>query len=56
VITMTSLRETRGIRLRVESVVPDHAPGWKRCSPVRTFGGRVTDNNTGVSDVECRHR
>jgi hypothetical protein len=43
------------------SVVPTAAspstePGWPQYPSVVALGGLFIDNNTGVSEVECRHR
>ena len=53
--------QMHGTRLRVVSVVPTAAspstePGWPQYPSVVALGGLFIDNNTGVSEVECRHR
>ena len=56
-ITMTPyIAESPGTRLRVESVVPAYARAWKQRPAVVTLSGFSTDNCTGVSASERRHR
>jgi hypothetical protein len=60
-ITMTTdIAGIRGTRLRSESVAPPAVPtyvrAWTQRPVVRTLGGFTTDNSTGGSVVECRHR
>lgn len=58
---MPNIAGIRGTRVRVEFVVPmagslSYARAWKQRPAVLTHGVIVTDNSTGVSEVECRHR
>ncbi|MEN3267119.1 hypothetical protein [Pseudonocardia sp.] len=60
-ITMTpNIVEIHGTRLRVGFVMPmagslSYARAWKQRPAVVALGAILTDNSTGVSEVECRH-
>jgi hypothetical protein len=45
-----------GTRLRVESVVSAYVRAWKQRPAVVALNGFLTDNYTGVSATERRHR
>ncbi len=60
-VTMTALVEIHGTRPRVEFAIPTYACAWKQRPSVPalgivTSGNRPTDNSTGVSALQSRHR
>lgn len=58
-ITMTTIADVHATQLRVSPAwptCPTYGFSWKQRPSVLALGNSITDNSTGVSAVERRHR